>query len=224
MVKITKFAQSNFLIEANNKKLLVDPGNFNADKYSQPQDFFKDISALIITHKHPDHFDQSVVKNIFYQSHPIILTTQENVGILAPEGVETRVFKIGEFAAVGPFKIRAVAANHHGRWGEIAGRRIDAFGAVVLVEGKTFYHTSDTVPPIANFPTCEVIFVPIGDRNVFTIAEAVDFVKNVKPKIAIPMHYDDPQDKNVNPADFAQKLAGSEIEVKILQFGESLEI
>lgn len=224
MVKITKFAQSNFLLEVEGTRLLIDPGNFNVDKYNQPPDFFRDIDVLVITHKHPDHFDQSVVKYINRQSQPTILTTAENTATLASKGVGSKVFKSGDSMTIGPFRVQGVAANHYGRWGEITGQRIDVVGVVVEVEGKRFYHTADCVPPTESYPSCDVIFVPIGGRNVFTIAEAVDFAKIVKPKVAIPMHYDAPQDSKVDPSEFAKKLANMGIEVKILNFGESLEI
>ena len=53
--------------------------------------------------------------------------------------------------------------------------------------------------------------------------EAARFVKDIKPKLAIPIHYDNPK-YPVDPKDFAKEMRGSEIEVRILNFGKSVVI
>lgn len=219
-MKITKFAQSNFLVEANNKRILIDPGKFNREIYGKSKDFFKDIDVIVITHKHEDHFDVDSILNIFIASHPLIFSTEENVKRL---GVSAEILKIGQEVTLNNLRIKGVSANHQMRWGEFAGEKVDAVGVLVEAEGKILYHTADTVPPMENLPNADLVFVPIGGRNVFTIDEAVLFVKPIQPKVAVPMHYDHPLDKEVKPEEFANKLTRAKIEVKILKFGESFE-
>ncbi len=54
--------------------------------------------------------------------------------------------------------------------------------------------------------------------------EATRFVKEIKPKLAIPIHYDNPNLPFTDPEDFEKEMEGSGINVKILNFGESIEI
>jgi L-ascorbate metabolism protein UlaG (beta-lactamase superfamily) len=74
-MKITKFAQSNFLIETDGKRVLIDPGIFNREIFGKTKDFFNDIDVIIVTHKHEDHFDVDSVVSIFMSSHPAIFST-----------------------------------------------------------------------------------------------------------------------------------------------------
>jgi len=220
-MKITKFAQSNFLIETDGKRVLIDPGIFNREIFGKTKDFFNDIDVIIVTHKHEDHFDVDSVVSIFMSSHPAIFSTAENVRKLP---VSSQIFKVGQEAILNGLKIKGCFANHHMRWGEFAGEDVDAIGILVEAEGKVLYHTADTVLPMEDLPKADLVFVPIGGRNVFTIDEAVEFVKRIKPKIAIPMHYDHPLDKEIKPKELAERLKGAGIEVKVLVFGESLEL
>jgi len=53
--------------------------------------------------------------------------------------------------------------------------------------------------------------------------EAAQFVQELKPKIAIPMHYDSPK-ATFGPADFIAAMKGSGIKVIVLNDGESIEL
>ena len=61
-MKITKFPQSCLLIETKGKKILIDPGTL---KYKE--DYFNiwnNVDIILITHKHPDHYNIEVLEKI----------------------------------------------------------------------------------------------------------------------------------------------------------------
>jgi len=57
MIKITKYIHSCLLFEKDGFKLLFDPGKFTFAEGLVSPEMFSDISAVIITHNHPDHLD-----------------------------------------------------------------------------------------------------------------------------------------------------------------------
>lgn len=58
-MKITKFNQSCLLVETNNKRLLIDPGNI---RYTEDLlDEWKNIDYIFITHRHGDHCNTEAI-------------------------------------------------------------------------------------------------------------------------------------------------------------------
>lgn len=50
-MKLTKYGHACFIVEDQDKKIIIDPGEYTA----LPDDL-ADIIAIVITHEHPDHF------------------------------------------------------------------------------------------------------------------------------------------------------------------------
>ena len=61
-MNLTKFAQSCFLLEEAELKVLIDPGFILADEKTIQQ--WKNPDFILVTHKHQDHFDEEIVKKI----------------------------------------------------------------------------------------------------------------------------------------------------------------
>ena len=93
------------------------------------------------------------------------------------------------------------------------------------VEGKRLYHAGDTyldgIKPLRNI---DIFFVPIGGYYTMNIDEAVKALKIIKPKLAIPMHYNTLSEIKANPEEFKAKAEKEGFKVKILKIGEELEI
>ena len=56
-MKITKLVHSCIIIELDNKKILVDPGVYSWQNETVKSANFSNISAVVITHNHPDHLN-----------------------------------------------------------------------------------------------------------------------------------------------------------------------
>ena len=62
-MKITKYPQSCFMLEIAGKSILVDPGVLSYE--SEFADEWKTADFILITHKHGDHCNSEVIKEIF---------------------------------------------------------------------------------------------------------------------------------------------------------------
>ncbi|MGQ4892285.1 MAG: MBL fold metallo-hydrolase [Candidatus Njordarchaeia archaeon] len=129
---------------------------------------------VLATHRHFDH---------------------ENVEVVA----KWNAIKLKEFIgdrSVGPVKLRGVLTYHDEKGGKERG--VNAVYVVGFEEG-IFVHLGDLghilsdeqVSKINGFGRIDVLFVPVG--GVYTIGpeEAVKVIKQLNPRIAIPMHYYD---------------------------------
>lgn len=220
-MKITRYVQSTIAIEEDGELLLIDPGkyNFEPGRYSY-EDFGQlGVDILILTHRHADHFDLDAVTAIYRASSPKVFTVGEIAKQLADEGIEAQVLSPGQKVSEGPFAITAVETDH-----VVTGEKVDAIGVVIEARGRSVYHTSDTMY-LEEKPTADVVFVPINNRGVsMSIQEAAKFVRDIKPRLAVPVHYHSPKDRHIDPQDFVRELAGTCIETKVMEVGEILEI
>jgi hypothetical protein len=85
---ITKLIHSCLLIQKDNIKILVDPGNYSWQSGLVSDDLLDDINFVVITHIHPDHFDENFVKQVSKRSpHAVWYSTPEIVSILKKDGI-----------------------------------------------------------------------------------------------------------------------------------------
>ena len=212
-MKITKYAQSCIVIELKDKRILIDPGNYVFEKM-KPEDF-KHINILLITHRHADHCFIDALKIISKNSNPTILTNKETNGLLKENGINSEILEVDETKQIDGISIKAIKGKHG-----IPPDKIIPEDIGFLINDK-IYHPGDTV----NFddkPYAEIVFVPIAGPEL-SIETAVQFVEDIKCKIAIPIHYDSPRFP-ADPKDFLNKMKNSVIKVQILNNGESIDM
>jgi L-ascorbate metabolism protein UlaG (beta-lactamase superfamily) len=225
-MKLKRLAQSTVLLTANSgKTLLVDPGKYNIDKGKLTLDSFPSADVVVITHKHADHFDIELLKAMLTRCQPIILTNEEIGSVLEKEGIAARVVKAGDVVKEAGFTINVVQADH-----AVRGEFIVNFGLVVAADGGSIYHTSDTrfIDPslLPRETRADLLLVPISNRGVVMgIDDALVFASELKPKVVIPIHYDSPKDKDrVDPREFERNGPKFGIQVRVLSFGEEIEV
>ena len=90
-MKITKLVHSCLLVEKDNTRILVDPGNYSWDSGLVGEDHMKDLSAVVVTHAHPDHLHQDFVEAINKSSPKAVwYGPQEVVDQLSEWGINSR--------------------------------------------------------------------------------------------------------------------------------------
>src|SRR4030067_104424 len=91
-------------------------------------------------------------------------------------------------------------------------------GYIFTVKGQRIYLAGDTdyIPEMKTFSNVDIALLPVSGTYVMTADEAVKAALDIKPKIAIPMHYGSIVGSENDAERFAKGLKGK-IEVKILQ-------
>ncbi|MCK4589752.1 MAG: MBL fold metallo-hydrolase [Nanoarchaeota archaeon] len=217
-MKITKYAQSCFLIETKGKRILIDPGNLNDFK---PEDW-KEIDILLLTHRHHDHCLPETVKVIVENNKVEILCNSEVAEML--EGIKVMVMEESDKKDFDGIEIEMTKAIH----GYLPAMKDTGYpkesNGFIIRDGKTsVYHCGDTLSFEHNYKA-DVVLVPIcGHAVVMEPLVAIEFGEEMGAKLIIPMHYD--SDKHQMGTEEFERLAKEKgINYKILKNGESIEI
>lgn len=218
-MKLTKYSLSCFLIEVNNKRILIDPGKYCYNGDFKPEDW-KNINILLLTHGHKDHSLPEAVDIIYKKNKPLILGSKWVADEMKSD-TPIKILEPQEKIKTGNITIIAIKAVHgiHPKMKKAPGQTIG-----FLIKGnKSVYHCSDCVY-MKKKPYADVVLVPISNDYVtMGPEEASKFIKDIKPKLAIPMHYDGPMHP-MDPEKFINEMKDSNIKVKILKNNESIRI
>ncbi|MER7763736.1 MBL fold metallo-hydrolase [Streptomyces sp. NPDC097619] len=175
-MKLTKKLHSCVQLEKDGHVLVIDPGAF-----SEP-DAGLGADALLVTHEHPDHFEEGRLRAALEANPAARLWTLRSVAERLSGAFPGRVHTVGEgdtFTAAG-FEVQVHGQLHAVIHPDLP--RVTNVG--FLVEGSLF-HPGDalTVPGVP----VETLMLPVhAPWN--KIGEIVDYVREVKPQRAVDIH------------------------------------
>jgi len=182
MTRITKYAQSCFLLEKDGKRLLLDPGRFDIDLHNRKPGDWPKIDLVLVTHEHFDHAHLETLLFLVERDRCPIYTNASFAKKLADLGLKASVLTPGTTTEVAGFRVTGIRQQH----GELSGGRPipEDIGFVI---DQTFYTTGDSVV-VSGMPHVPVLFVPVaGPQMNFDSARMM--IDTVKPKLAVAMHY-----------------------------------
>lgn len=211
-MNITKFDHSTFYIEKDGRGLLFDPVEYTTNL---PE--FTNLDAVIITHKHGDHFQPEVLQKILAVNPGIqIFTTSDNVGDL-PDAV---VAKPGNKLEAGIFSLEFFGSGNHA---PIYNGEIPCENIGVVVDGK-IVNPGDSFD-IPNLAEILVLLVPIS-APWLKIEESIKYIEALRPKIVINAHDGLLSDMGLNISNnwLSQKAATVGVEYKYYRPGEGLAL
>ncbi len=175
-MKLTKRLHSCVQLEKDGRTLVIDPGAF-----SEP-DAGLGADALLVTHEHPDHFDEGRLRAALDADPAVRLWTLRSVAEKLAPAYPGRVHTVGHgdtFTAAG-FEVQVHGELHAVIHPDIP--RVTNVG--YLVEGSLF-HPGDalTVPGVP----VETLMVPVhAPWN--KVSEVIDYLREVNPRRALDIH------------------------------------
>lgn len=174
-MRITKYGHSCLLVEDGAARLLIDPG-----AYSPGFEELTGLSAVLVTHQHPDHVDLERLPALLERNPEAALHADEATAAqLAERGLPARAVHEGDVLDLGT-RVRVVGRDHAVIHPDLPG--VPNTGYLVA---ERFFHPGDsfTVPDA----DVQVLGVPTG-APWLKASEAVDFLRAVSPRVGVPIH------------------------------------
>ncbi len=174
-MKLTKYQHACIVIEKDGTTVVVDPGTYSHD-FIIPSH----VHAIIITHEHPDHFDEKLVQQILAE-HP-------KATIYAHESISGRftnftavAAKVNEPYTVGSMTLQFFGGAH----ANISESVPVPPNLGVLIDNRLYYPGDSFVVP-ENIQVKELALP--ASAPWLKISESMDFLAHVKPAFAFPTH------------------------------------
>ena len=167
---------------SKNKVIYIDPFKINKN--------YNDADIIFITHDHYDHYSEEDIDKVI----------NENTTIIIPEELLTKLLRKG----INKNAIITVEPNEKYMVQGIKFETISAYntnktfhpkengwvGYIIIINGIRYYIAGDTDITEENKQVkCDVAFVPVGGTYTMDFKEAASLINEIKPKVAIPIHY-----------------------------------
>ncbi|NPB04951.1 MAG: metal-dependent hydrolase [Aquificae bacterium] len=234
-VRLTFVGHATWLVEGS-KTVLIDPF-ITSNPQAQAagftvEDLLPRVDLVVITHGHFDHIENALD---FGRAGVPVVGLFEVAQYLSANGATNTVgCNIGGWFEVEGVGMVFTPAVHSSALIKENGEPIylgNPAGVVLELDGVRVYHTGDTglfgdMALVGELYSPDVMLVPIGSLFTMGIPEAVKAVELVRPKVAIPMHYNTWPPIAQNPEEFkaAVEAAGLPTQVVIVNPGETVEI
>ena len=197
--RIKWLGHDGFEITTGNLTLIIDPFKVEAARQAD---------IILITHPHYDHCS---VEDVARLAKPttVIVTESESAEQLSAADLpgEIRVVKPGDSVTVSGIGIEAVPAYNLDK--HFHPKEKQWLGFIVTIDGVRVYHAGDTdVIPEMDDLSVDIALLPVSGTYVMTAEEAVAAAKRIKPKTAIPMHYDSIVGTQADAVSFKEALTG----------------
>lgn len=226
-MKLTFLGHSCFLVETAKARLIIDPYlNDNPSAKIKASDVRCDF--ILVSHGHEDHSGDAL--EISKRCNAPIIANYEIAEYFGAQGAKTHGMNPGGGHTFPFGRVKLTLARHTSSVN--AGLNPIYMGVpcglLVQADGRTLFHAGDT----ALFMDMQLIaragidaaIIPIGDNFTMGPEDALTALDFLKPRFAIPMHYNTWPLINQDAKAFAAEAAKHGHTVRVLETGQSIEV
>ncbi|MEU6280229.1 MBL fold metallo-hydrolase [Streptomyces sp. NPDC047028] len=176
-MRLTKKSHACVRLEKDGRTLVIDPGMFSEEDAAAGAD------AILVTHEHPDHFDEGRLRAALEARPAAELWTLESVAGQLTAAFPGRVHTVGHgdaFTAAG-FDVQVHGELHAVIHPDIP--RVTNVG--YLIDDGTVFHPGDALT-VPGRPVRTLMLPVMAPWN--KISEVIDYVREVRPQRAYDVH------------------------------------
>lgn len=177
-MRLTHLGHACLLIEIADERILIDPGNFTPSFESA-----RDLSAIVITHQHPDHLDPDRLPDILRANgNARVLCDPGSLDLLADLGVEAQTHD-------GPTQVGEVTVSPIGHLHALIHEDLPVIpnvGVTLRAPGEpSVFHPGDSLEGEPG--PVDVVAFPLNapwQRS----RDMAGFLRRLNPASAVPIH------------------------------------
>ena len=168
-------------IKTPSKTLVIDPVEVKSRN-------FKSVDAILISHEHYDHLDQSLVSEIHKNTLCVVVADPTSArrlrNVVAPEKLQE--IQPGSEVKLGGVTIRSEKSNHPPAATPVS-------FIITSEDGVKIFHTADSLPfpemaSIGEREKFDVVFCTVGIAPGASPETGAEIARLTKPKVAVPYH------------------------------------
>lgn len=177
-MKLTHFGHSCLLADFGDTSVLFDPGTF-----SHGFEGIAGLSAILVTHQHPDHADVDRLPALIEANPGAALYADPATA--AQLGAPWQPVHVGDELTVGSLHIRGAGGQH-----AVIHPEIPVIDNISYLVGDGDHRARLMHPGDALFVPDEAVDVLATPAAApwMKVAEAVDYLRAVSPRAAVPIH------------------------------------
>lgn len=167
-------------IKTPTKTLVIDPVDVKSRE-------FKKVDAVLVTHEHYDHLDQSLISEIYKQTQCMVIADSTSAkrlrNSIAPE--KLREAQPGSEIKLDDVSVKAEKCNHP------AATPVSFI--ITSEDGVKVFHTADSLPfpemaAIGEKEKLDIVFCTVSIAPKTSPETGVEIARLTKPKVAVPYH------------------------------------
>ncbi len=196
---IEVFCQNSIRIESEAGRIYVDP--------FQMKEAPKDAAFVLITHDHYDHFSPEDIEKVAGRDTVLIVPEKMEKKAKKEAGSFGRIETVrpGEKKEINGLSFETVASYNLMK--PFHPKSAGWVGYIVNAGGKRIYIAGDTdAVQEAREVKCDIALVPVGGTYTMDAKKAAELVNEMKPEVAIPVHYGSVAGKPGDGKEFAEMV------------------
>jgi len=206
---------AGFMIK-NSSVIYIDPYKI--------KDGSEKADLILITHSHYDHCSYEDIKKIVKQGTKIVMPADCQSKVARFQlPIDMEVISPGQEMDFGNSRIFILPAYNTDK--PFHEKDEGWVGYLIKMDNTLIYHAGDTdvIPEMQKLTghkqkgTEFIALLPVGGRFTMSAEEAAEAAKNIKPSIAIPMHYGTVVGSEEDAQEFKEMCEEQGIEARILE-------
>ncbi|HIH16335.1 MAG TPA: hypothetical protein HA252_02940 [Candidatus Diapherotrites archaeon] len=179
----------------------------------------KKVDLLLVTQEGFDHFDKKAVEFFANRDNCLVVGHDSVLNELHCNDALHRPIAMNQKLRLKGFEIEAKEAHYPQSFYPLA--------YLIRSNGSSVFHAGDTsLLDTYNEVKADVALLPIGGNLTMDLIDAVKATKTIKPKYAIPMHYNTFDMIQADPAEFKARIEKSVVHSKpvIMKPGQTVKV
>ncbi|MQY29452.1 MBL fold metallo-hydrolase [Nocardia aurantia] len=181
-MNLTHYGHACVLAEISTRaaeiRILIDPGT-----YATGFEDLRDLTAVLVTHRHPDHLDIDRLATLLTHNRDAVLVGDpETAATLTDSGFDARATAPGDRIRIGGVRVDVLGGEHACIHPGLPAMANNGY----LIDGRLL-HPGDDLTAIPPAGTVDTVLIPVGGPWM-KIGEAIDYLRALAPRTAVPIH------------------------------------